>query len=114
MVEGVQLNADTPTATAGTMTKPGEPSDVRALPAKEDAMVSATTTGRLRFVPAASVKVTEARTPFGITLVFRPVRRQMVEPGELLQYRVLDALAAEGPATTLIDEKSRDEYEKVH
>jgi hypothetical protein len=114
MVDGVQVNEDTVTAGAGTTTTPAEPSAVMELPAKEDAMVSPTATDRLRLAPVESVKFTEARTPFGIALAFRPVRRQVVEPGELLQYKVFDALAAEGPATTLTDEKSRDEYEKVH
>jgi hypothetical protein len=60
----------------------------------------------LSFAAADVDRTTDATTPFGIVFVFMPARRQVTCPEELVQYKLFEALAAEGPGTTLNEEMS--------
>jgi hypothetical protein len=51
-----------------------------------------------------SVKVTDAKTPSGIAMLFKPQTRQVTAPEALLQES--DLFAASGPAAKVADVKS--------
>ncbi|MGJ5813850.1 hypothetical protein [Paludibaculum fermentans] len=114
MLAGVQVKEEMSMAGAVMVTVPLPPAEVSSWPAREEAIVSEIWTSRETLVPDAGVRTTEATMPLGIVLLFNPASRHVTVPDEVMQDSVLDELEAEGPFTTLSDEKSEAEYERVH
>ena len=55
-------------------------------------------------VDADNVKLSDATTPFGMAVLFRPQSRHVIDPAALVQ--LSDLLAESGPALKVTEEKS--------